>query len=71
MVNEIAPGDIFTELTELALREHPEIVAATQAAIPLKRSGTPADVAWALEYLLKAEYVTGETVSVNGGWHMA
>ena len=39
---------------------------------PLKREGTPEDIAGAVHYLLAdAHYVTGETLSVDGGRHIA
>lgn len=69
-VNQISPGSIHTEMTEQTLREYPEIVRNFEATIPMKRSGTPEEIAWALEYLLKATYVVGENVSVNGGSFM-
>ena len=34
---------------------------------PLKRNGTPHDVVRALRYLLQADFVTGETLVVDGG----
>ncbi|HEY6895014.1 MAG TPA: SDR family oxidoreductase [Rhodanobacteraceae bacterium] len=39
---------------------------------PLKREGTPDDIAKAVHYLLAdAPYVTGETINVDGGRHIA
>jgi pteridine reductase len=40
------------------------------ATTPLRRIGSPADVAAALLYLLRADYVTGETLIVDGGRHV-
>jgi NAD(P)-dependent dehydrogenase (short-subunit alcohol dehydrogenase family) len=37
---------------------------------PLGRLGSPEDVAQAVLYLLNAEYVTGETIIVDGGRHV-
>ena len=37
---------------------------------PLKRVGSPHDVAEAVLYLLRAEFVTGETIIVDGGRHV-
>jgi 3-oxoacyl-[acyl-carrier protein] reductase len=44
-----------------------------QAQIPLSRLGEPGDVAAAVAFLASpdAGYITGETLSVNGGMHMA
>jgi pteridine reductase len=61
-VNAIAPGAVLPpeEWTDAA-REH---LAKTT---PLKRLGSPGDVAGALVYLLEADYVTGEVLVVDGG----
>jgi NAD(P)-dependent dehydrogenase (short-subunit alcohol dehydrogenase family) len=40
------------------------------ATTPLGRIGTPDDVAEAVLYLLGADYVTGETIIVDGGRHV-
>ena len=65
-VNAIAPGYIATAMTEkldTAARE------AYIAAIPLKRAGTPADVADVCLFLASdlASYVTGQVLRVDGG----
>ncbi len=68
-VNCIAPGFIETPMTD-ALNERQR--EAILARIPAGRLGTPADVAAAALYLASAEggYVTGQTISVNGGMAM-
>jgi 3-oxoacyl-[acyl-carrier protein] reductase len=68
-VNVVAPGFIDTDMT----RAMPD--AAKQAllsTIPLGRAGTSEDVAALVVYLASdaAAYVTGQTVSVDGGFHM-
>jgi len=68
-VNAIAPGPIlwpedpsFDELSRQRIISH----------TPLKREGTPEDIAKAVQFLLAdASYVTGETLNVDGGRHMA
>jgi ketoreductase RED2 len=62
-VNAIAPGMIETPWTESwdAAREY------LTASTPLRRTGVPGDVAEVVQFLLEAAYVTGETVSVDGG----
>jgi NAD(P)-dependent dehydrogenase (short-subunit alcohol dehydrogenase family) len=40
------------------------------ATTPLGRLGSPEDVAQAVLYLLSADYVTGETIIVDGGRHI-
>jgi pteridine reductase len=68
-VNAVAPGPILwpdEELFDEIARQR--IISAT----PLKREGAPEDVAKAVHYLLAdAPYVTGETINVDGGRHMA
>jgi 3-oxoacyl-[acyl-carrier protein] reductase len=69
-VNVVAPGFIDTDMTR-ALPESQR--AALAAQIPLGRLGSPADVAEAVCFLAGpgAAWITGETLSVNGGMHMA
>ncbi len=64
--NAVAPGFIETEMTE-ALDEN--VVDEWRKSIPLKRGGTPEDVANAALYLASdlSTYVTGQTISVCGG----
>jgi 3-oxoacyl-[acyl-carrier protein] reductase len=68
-VNVVAPGFIDTDMTR-ALDE--QQVAALKAQIPLARLGTPADIAAAVAFLVSdaGAYITGETLSVNGGLSM-
>jgi len=64
--NAIAPGFIETEMTD-ALPE--ETVKGWRDAIPLKRGGTPEDIANACVFLASdmSDYITGQTLSVDGG----
>ncbi len=64
--NAITPGFIETEMTE-ALDE--KVVEEWRKSIPLKRGGTPEDVANAALFLASdmSSYVTGQVVSVCGG----
>ena len=41
---------------------------ALAATIPLGKIGDPSDIAGALEYIIKAPYVTGQVISPNGGF---
>lgn len=64
-VNAIAPGTVllpdgWTQADEDRLR----------ATTPLARTGSPDDVVLALNYLLDADYVTGDVVIVDGGRHV-
>ena len=64
--NVIAPGFIETEMTS-KLSE--EVVAGWRAGIPLKRGGTPNDVANACVFLASdlSSYITGQVINVDGG----
>jgi 3-oxoacyl-[acyl-carrier protein] reductase len=65
-VNAIAPGYISTDMTN-ALSE--EIRKSIQDKIPLKRVGSPEEIAAAVAFLASAEagYITGQTLCVDGG----
>jgi len=67
--NAIAPGFIITEMTA-ALGE--DVVKEWASQIPLKRGGTPEDVANTCVYLGSdlSSYVTGQTIHVCGGMNM-
>ncbi len=68
-VNAIAPGFIPTALTAVVSQEHLEsIIEAT----PLGRMGTPEEVAKAVAFLASddAAFITGQTLSVDGGLSM-
>ena len=68
-VNCIAPGLIDTAMTAGISSD----MSSVWERIPMRRSGTPLDVAWAALYLASpmAGYVTGETIHVNGGMLMS
>jgi pteridine reductase len=64
-VNAVAPGvvllpDGWSEADAERLRR----------TTPLQRLGTPEDVASAVLYLIQAEYVTGEVITIDGGRHV-
>ena len=66
-VNGVAPGAILWP-------DSGKSDAAQQAVIertPLRRTGSPDDIAGAVLWLLDAEFVTGEIVRVDGGRHLA
>jgi pteridine reductase len=68
-VNAVAPGPVlwpddpaFDELSRQRIISH----------TPLRREGTPEDIAKAVHFLIAdAPYVTGETINVDGGRHIA
>ncbi len=68
-VNALAPGWIRTDMTDPLKPLHPMLEMQT----PLGRLGEPDDIAWAAVYLAsdEAKFVTGQTLSPNGGWYMS
>ena len=64
--NAIAPGFIETEMTA---KLDPKTVDSWRESIPLKRGGTPEDVANACVFLGSdmSAYITGQTLNVDGG----
>lgn len=67
-VNAIAPGLVKTDFAR-ALWENPKTLAATEAALPMRRIGEPVDIAGAAVYLASpaARWTTGQTIVVDGG----
>lgn len=68
-VNAVAPGFIDTDMTQVLTQEQKDRILA---AIPLKRMGSPAEVAAAVKFLTSDEagYITGHVLNVNGGMYM-
>ena len=66
LCNAVAPGWIETEMTD-SISEKKE---AWLGQIPLGRGGTPEEVAEAVTFLVKADYITGEVLRVDGGMAM-
>jgi 3-oxoacyl-[acyl-carrier protein] reductase len=69
-VNTVAPGFIDTDMTRDLSEAQKE---AMLGDIPLKRLGDPDDIAAAVSFLASkaADYITGQTIHVNGGMYMA
>jgi 3-oxoacyl-[acyl-carrier protein] reductase len=67
-VNGIAPGLVDTKMTKVTT-ENPKRLAATIQEIPLKRLGTPTDMAGAALFLASplSSYIVGQTTIVDGG----
>ena len=68
-INCVAPGIIDTDMTQ-ALSEQRE---ALLARVPAARFGNPAEIAELVAFLAsdRAAYITGQTIHINGGMHMA
>lgn len=69
LVNAIAPGFIQTDMTNV-LSEN--VVETIKSQIPLKRLGTPEDIANIVSFLAsdKSSYITGQVFSVDGGMNI-
>jgi 3-oxoacyl-[acyl-carrier protein] reductase len=67
--NCVAPGRI---LTEMAMQAGEEVNARYAAQIPVRRTGTPEEVADAIAYLAgeQAGFVNGAVIDINGGFYM-
>jgi NAD(P)-dependent dehydrogenase (short-subunit alcohol dehydrogenase family) len=65
-VNAVAPGPTLP-----SSRQSAEAFAKQAAALPLGRGPTPEQVAEAVLYLAGADTVTGQTIAVDGGQHLA
>lgn len=61
--NAIAPGIIDTSMVD----HLKDAGNSSLDNIPLGRLGTPEDIADALDYVVRADYLTGQTISPNGG----
>jgi NAD(P)-dependent dehydrogenase (short-subunit alcohol dehydrogenase family) len=68
-VNAVAPGPVRTAGTDERLWADPAVASAVERGIPLRRFGTPEEVADAVEFLVssKARYITGQVLAVDGG----
>lgn len=63
-VNAIAPGMIMTDMLRGVNQDELKALAST---IPQGYIGEPSDISGAMEYIIKAPYLTGQTISPNGG----
>ena len=68
-VNAIAPGYIATEMVK-SIKE--DVMKVILSGIPVGRLGEPEEIARAVLFLAadEAAFITGETISINGGQHM-
>ena len=69
-VNCISPGFISTEMTEKINDDYKEVL---KSRIPMNRFGTPKDIANTVIFLCSklSDYITGETIHVNGGMYFS
>ncbi|MDQ4078281.1 MAG: SDR family oxidoreductase, partial [Chloroflexota bacterium] len=68
-VNAIAPGRFWTAMTDAVFSDD-ELYRSAVAVIPEGRPGVPSDLAGATLLLASdaSDYITGETIVVDGGW---
>jgi len=68
-VNAVAPGVIATDMTKDMLANE-KIKSVLLSKIPYGRIGKPEDIASAVAFLSsdESEYITGQTLAVDGGW---
>ncbi len=69
-INCISPGFISTEMTDKINDEYKEVL---KSRIPMNRFGTPNDIANTVIFLSSnlSDYITGETIHVNGGMYFS
>ena len=63
-VNALAPGVV---LTDMCAHIDPETMQWLREETPLDRHGTVRDMVQAMDYLVRADFVTGQVLPVNGG----
>lgn len=68
-VNAVSPGLIEGPMVQPLIAKKPELIQNT----PMKRLGTAEEVAGVVAFLCSdlARFITGETIHVNGGLHIA
>ncbi len=69
-VNEVRPGIIATDMTSKVKEKYDALIE--NGLLPIKRWGTPEDVAKAVFALINGSlpYVTGQSIDVDGGFHI-
>jgi NAD(P)-dependent dehydrogenase (short-subunit alcohol dehydrogenase family) len=68
-VNAICPGHIVTERMQARWDGHPTVLPMIEAQYPVRRAGTPDDIAHAVRFLCSAEagFISGHSLVVDGG----
>ena len=69
-INSVSPGFILSEMTNKISEDHTELL---KSRISLNKFGKPEDVANTVAFLSSnlADYITGETIHVNGGMYFS
>lgn len=68
-VNAVCPGHVLTERFRAGWQENAELLRFHEEVYPLRRAGTPADIANAVAFLCsdEASFITGHLLVVDGG----
>jgi 2-dehydro-3-deoxy-D-gluconate 5-dehydrogenase len=68
-INSIAPGRFWTKMTD-SVFSNPDLYESTVSPIPMGRPGIPSELAGVAVLLASgaSDYITGETIAVDGGW---
>lgn len=66
-VNSIAPGIIDTKMNNNLSEDD---IRELEDEIPVGRVGKPEEIAKTVRMILENEYITGQVIEVNGGWHV-
>ena len=70
-VNVVRPGIVDTPLLDrMAGDRRDDMIAAQSKRIPVGRIAEPDEIAHAIEFLMTNEYVTGTTLTVDGGFSL-
>ena len=69
-VNCVSPGFIMSDMTNKISNDHTELL---KSRISLNKFGNPVDVANTIAFLSSnlSDYITGETIHVNGGLYFS
>ena len=69
-INCVSPGFITSDMTDKIVEEHKELL---KSRISLNKFGDPKDVANTVAFLCSnmSDYITGETIHVNGGMYFS
>jgi NAD(P)-dependent dehydrogenase (short-subunit alcohol dehydrogenase family) len=68
-VNSVAPGRFWTKMTD-SVFSNPDLYDSAVSVIPMGRPGVPSELAGATVFLASdaSDYITGETITIDGGW---